>query len=170
MSAVSFLHDLTLVLLAAAAALIAVRRLKQPPVLGYIAAGVLVGRLVGDRATIEALSQVGVVFLLFALGVEFNLKRLAAVGARALVAAALEALVVLLLAHVAGPLLGLSALGSFLLGGVMALASTAIVARSLLARGAGEWVELAGGVLIAEDILAVALLAFYASAGSLGGD
>ncbi|MBI5596453.1 MAG: cation:proton antiporter [Elusimicrobia bacterium] len=171
MTAVAFLHDLTVVLLAAAAGLLVFRRLGQPPVLGYIAAGALAGPLVTDAATIEALSEVGVVFLLFALGVEFNLKRLAAVGARALVAAAVEVLAVFFFARLAGAALGLSALGSLLVAAVCALASTAIVARSLLSRaGGGGWMELASGVLIAEDILAVAMLAFFASAASFSGD
>lgn len=171
MTAVAFLHDLTVVLLAAAAGLLVFRRLGQPPVLGYIAAGFLAGPFVSDPATIEALSEVGVVFLLFALGVEFNLKRLAAVGARALVAAGVEVLVVFLFARLLGLALGLSSLGSLLVAAVSALASTAIVARSLLSRpGGGGWMELASGVLIAEDILAVAMLAFFSSAASFSGD
>ena len=171
MEALRFLQDLAVVLCTAAAVLLLLRRLGWPPVLGYLAAGLLIGsRLVADPASLKAMAEIGVVFLLFALGVEFNLKRLAAVGAKALVCAGIEAGAMTAVGYAAGLLLGMQPVGALLFGGIISLASTAIVARSLLeAKGkAAPWAELASAVLIAEDILAICLLAFFSSAGHPG--
>ncbi|MFH2204981.1 MAG: cation:proton antiporter [Elusimicrobiota bacterium] len=176
MIALDFLQDLTLVLISAAAVLLLFRRLKQPPVLGYLAVGLILGphtppvNLVADPHSLEALAEIGVVFLLFALGVEFNLKRLAAVGARALVCAGLEVLLLSAAGYYVGILIGMKPLGALLFGGVISLASTAITARMLLEHGGSStgWGELASGVLIAEDIIAVVMIAFFASVGEFG--
>ena len=173
MNSFQFLQDLTVVLSAASAVLLLFRRFKQPPVLGYLAAGLLIGpltpdiKLVSDFHSLEALAQIGVVFLLFALGAEFNLKRLFDVGVRALVAAVVEIGILLGAGYALGLALGLSPIGALLLGGVISLASTAIVARLVLEQGraAEGWGELATGVLVAEDIFAVILIAFFTSAG-----
>ena len=150
MEALRFLQDLAVVLCTAAAVLLLFRRLGWPPVLGYLAAGLLLGshgpslRLVADPASLKAMAEIGVVFLLFALGVEFNLKRLAAVGAKALVCAGIEAGAMTAVGYAAGLLLGLQPIGALLFGGIISLASTAIVARSLLdAKGkVASWAEI----------------------------
>ncbi|TBR19330.1 hypothetical protein EPO15_14365 [bacterium] len=177
MNAVSFLRDLTVVLLAAAAALLVFRRFKQPPVLGYLTAGLLLGphmapsALVGDVATLEALAEVGVVFLLFALGLEFNLGRLGRAGFRAVFCALVEAGLLLGAGTAAARLVGRPPIEGLLFGGVVALSSTAIVARALMdserARRA-PWAELVVGTLIAEDVVAVVLIAVFSSLGRFG--
>src|SRR5215831_18682698 len=80
-----FLRSLTVVLAVAAATTVVFQRLRQPVVLGYVVAGLIVGPhvplpLVADRATVEALSEVGVILLMFALGLGFSLAKLARVG------------------------------------------------------------------------------------------
>jgi CPA2 family monovalent cation:H+ antiporter-2 len=176
MDALNFLQDLTVVLISAAAVLLLFKRFKQPPVLGYLAVGLLIGphtaavELVSDFRSLEALAQIGVVFLLFALGVEFNLKRLAKVGWRAMFVAGIEMTLIAGLGYVAGVAFGMRPMGALLLGAVISLASTAITARAILEHNGNKagWGELAGGALIAEDILAVLLIAFFSSAGQLG--
>lgn len=177
MNAVSLLRDLTLVLLAAAAALLVFRRFKQPPVLGYLTAGLLLGPqtlsapLVSDAATLEALAEVGVVFLLFALGLEFNLGRLARAGFRAVFCALVAVALVLGAGAALAAVAGRPALEGLLFGGVAALSSTAIVARTLMESERtrrAPWAELVVGTLIAEDVLAVVLIAVFSSMGRIG--
>ncbi|MBI5623042.1 MAG: cation:proton antiporter [Elusimicrobia bacterium] len=176
MNAGFFLQDLTVVLLTAAAVLLVFRKLGQPPVLGYLAAGLLIGPrtcpvlLIRDLGSLEALAGIGVIFLLFALGVEFNLKRLVRVGARAWLCAALGFGFMMAAGAGMGGMLGWSGMDRIAFGGTIALASTAIVARTLLerARHRGGWEELVAGKLIAEDMLAVMLVAFFSSIARFG--
>ena len=93
MHTIAFIHDLAMIMLTAGVVTVVFHLLRQPVVLGYIAAGVLIGphtppySLVTDEVTIHTLGELGVVFLLFSLGLEFNIKRLRSVGATALIAA-----------------------------------------------------------------------------------
>lgn len=176
MDAVRFLQDLTVVLAVAAAALLLFRRLGQPPVLGYLAAGLIIGPhtppmpLVTDMHSLETMAEVGVIFLLFALGIEFNLARLAKAGLRVALCALIEAALMIAAGFMAGLWLGWSRAESLLLGGVIAVAGTAIVARTLLERAKrpSGWEELVAGMLIAEDMVAVLLIALFSSAASAG--
>src|SRR3954465_1093166 len=96
MHAVDFIQDLAVIMLIAGLVTVLFHRLKQPVVLGYIIAGVIIGphtppfELIHDEHTINVLAELGVVFLLFSLGLEFSLRKLARVGATALVAATAE--------------------------------------------------------------------------------
>src|SRR3954470_11142728 len=93
MHELSLLQDLAVIMIVAGIVTLLCHRFKQPVVLGYIIAGVLIGphtppyALVSDEHTIKSLSELGVVFLMFSLGLEFNLGKLRAVGATALIAA-----------------------------------------------------------------------------------
>src|SRR5262245_45015784 len=95
---VTFLQDLAVVMIVAAVVTVTFQWLRLPVVLGYILAGVIIGPhtppspLIEDEATIKTLSDLGVVFLMFALGLEFSLRKLRKVGATAFIAAALEIL------------------------------------------------------------------------------
>lgn len=177
MNAARFLQDLAVVTGVAAAALVAFRRLGLPPVLGYLIAGLIIGPhtpprlLVADPHSLEALAEVGVVFLLFALGAEFNLTRLARTGVKPLVCAAVEASGMVVVGVVVAGWLGWGGRDGLVLGGATALASTAIVARILLDRAAAPsgWEELAAATLIAEDMIAVLFIALAASPQSLSG-
>src|SRR3989442_4135797 len=87
-----FLRSLTVVLAVAAVTTVVFQRLRQPVVLGYILAGLIVGPhvpipLVADRPTVQALSELGVILLMFVLGLEFSLRKLMQVGPTAGVAA-----------------------------------------------------------------------------------
>src|SRR5688572_32497807 len=96
MHGIAFLQDLAVVWIVAGLVTVVFHRLKQPVVLGYILAGVIIGPhtppfpLIKDQETIKTLAEMGVVFLMFSLGLEFSLRKLKKVGVTALIAAALE--------------------------------------------------------------------------------
>src|ERR1700759_1979530 len=98
MHELSLLQDLAVIMIVAGVVTLLCHRLKQPVVLGYIIAGVLIGphtppyALIHDEHTIKNLSELGVIFLMFSLGLEFNLGKLRAVGVTAFIAASLEIL------------------------------------------------------------------------------
>lgn len=174
-----FLRDLAVVTSLAAGVLLVFRRLGWPPVLGYLAAGLIIGphtppfTLVADPRSLEAMAEIGVVFLLFALGAEFNFSRLLRSGGKALLIAGLQAAAVVVAGLALGRALGWGTRDALLLGGVASVASTAIVGRLLLERASrpSGWEELAAAVLIAEDMIAVLLVAVAATpeaAGSMG--
>lgn len=171
------MQDIAVVAAAAALALAAARRLSLPPVLGFLVAGMLIGphtpphSFVSDIHSLEALAEVGLVVMLFALGIEFNLARLARAGARVLFCALAEAACMIGVGWLAAGLLGWAPLERLLLGGMIAAAGTSIVARALLQRKAtpAAWQELIAGMLIAEDVVAVTLIAFFSSAARVGG-
>ncbi|HAM36202.1 MAG TPA: hypothetical protein DEB40_02265 [Elusimicrobia bacterium] len=174
MNSVQFLQDLTVVLSIAAAVILLFRRLRQPPIIGYLIAGLIIGPhtppmpLVTDVHSLEALADIGVVFLLFALGIEFNLRRLAKAGAKSILCAGVEFSLMTAVGYGVGAWLGWSPIERLILGGVIGVTGTAIVSRTLLERAQhpSGWEELVAGMLIAEDILSVFLIAFFSSASN----
>src|SRR5512134_1965101 len=120
-SAHEFLTTLTLVLGTAAVTTVVFQRLHQPVVLGYILAGLIVGPhvpipLVADLSIVQTLSELGVILLMFALGLEFSLGKLLRVGPMAAITALVECTVLFWLGVVAGRLLGLTMLESLFTG------------------------------------------------------
>src|SRR4051812_21360654 len=115
------LRDLAVVMVLAAGATILCHRLKQPVVLGYLLAGLLIGpytppfALVKDLDRIHTMAELGLVFLMFALGLEFNLPKLRRVGASAAAAAFLEIAGMLAIGYGAGRLLGWNSTNSVFL-------------------------------------------------------
>jgi CPA2 family monovalent cation:H+ antiporter-2 len=105
------LAAITVVLCVAAVTTVACQRLRQPVVLGYLVAGLIVGPhvpipLVADRATVETLSELGIILLMFSLGLEFSLRKLAAVGPSAAVTAVIQSSFMLWIGFLAGRGLG----------------------------------------------------------------
>jgi len=160
-----FLVALTVVLGVAAVTTVLFRRLRQPVVLGYILAGVIVGPhvpipLVADVAIVQTLSELGVILLMFALGLEFSLRKLARVGPAASVTALVEFPIMFWLGLVTGRLLGWTLLESLFTGAVVAISSTTIIAKAFDELGVrGSLRELVVGVLVVEDLLAILLMA-----------
>jgi CPA2 family monovalent cation:H+ antiporter-2 len=105
---VAFLQDLAVVMIVAGLVTLLFNRLKQPVVLGYIIAGVIIGPYsfpfprIHDEKTIHTLGELGVIFLMFSLGLEFSLRKLKKVGATALIGAALEILVMVFVGYELG--------------------------------------------------------------------
>ena len=174
---VTFLQDLAIVMIVAGLVTILFHRLKQPVVLGYILAGVIIGPhtppfpLIVDEPTIHTLSELGVVFLMFSLGLEFSLGKLKAVGPTALIAAMAAILIMLSAGYSLGQAFGWSTMDSIFLGAIISISSTTIIVKALDELGLKKerFAHLIFGILIVEDILAIvmiALLSGFASTGS----
>ncbi|MBC6493079.1 cation:proton antiporter [Flavihumibacter stibioxidans] len=160
------MKDLALILGAAAITTLIFRRLKQPLVLGYVIAGLLVGPhfsffpTVGDPENIKIWADIGVVILLFSLGLEFSFKKLMRVGGSASIAGIFEISSMLLLGYITGTMLGWSQMNSIFLGGIIAISSTTIIIRAFDEQGmkATSFAGLVMGMLVIEDIVAVLLM------------
>ena len=177
MHEVSFLQNLAVVMIAAGIVTVLFQRLKQPVVLGYIAAGILIGphlfALVSEDDTIRDLAKLGMVFLMFSLGLEFNLRKLRRVAATALVAAPLAILLMVFVGYQVGQLMGWSSVSSLFLGAIISIASTSVIVKVLreMKRDRKPFAGLIYGILIVEDLLGVVmivLLTGIASTGNLG--
>jgi CPA2 family monovalent cation:H+ antiporter-2 len=158
--------DLGLILGAAAIVTIIFKWLKQPLVLGYLIAGFLVGPhftlfpTVAEAENISVWAEIGVIFLLFSLGLEFSFKKLLKVGTPASVTAVVEVLFMLMIGYVAGSLMGWSKMDSIFLGGVLSISSTTIIIRAFEELGVKghKFASLVFGILIVEDLVAILLL------------
>ena len=162
----ALITDLALILGAAAIVTLLFKKLKQPVVLGYIIAGFLVGpniKLLPPIVEIESIrtwADIGVIFLLFGLGLEFSFKKLIKVGGVALVTAVTEITLTMFLGYGLGIFLGWNTMNSLFLGGILAIASTTIIIRAFDELGvkSQKFAGIVTGVLIIEDLVAVLLL------------
>ncbi len=160
------LVDLALILVSAAVTTVLFKKLKQPVVLGYILAGFLVGPgnsffpSVSDGENIAVWAEIGIIFLLFALGLEFSFKKLVKVGGNASITGIIEISGMMLLGYMAGKFLGWSSIDCIFLGGILAISSTTIILRAVdeLGLKTQKYVSHVFGVLIIEDVVAVLLL------------
>jgi CPA2 family monovalent cation:H+ antiporter-2 len=160
------IQDLGVILATAAVVTLIFKQLKQPVVLGYLIAGVLVGPHfpfipnVIETKSIQAWAEIGVIFLLFGLGLEFSFKKLAKVGRTASITATVEIAFMLGVGFLTGQSLGWNQMDSIFLGGILAISSTTIIVRAfegLGLKGRG-FVSVVFGVLIVEDLIAILLL------------
>ncbi len=160
-----FLKALAMVLCVAAVTTVVFQRLRQPVVLGYIIAGVIIGPhvpipLVADREIVQTLSELGVILLMFSLGLEFSLRKLVQVGPTAGLTAVIECSLMVWLGFLVGRAFGWSVRESVFAGGVIAISSTTIIAKTFDEQGVkGKLRELVVGILIVEDLIAVVLMA-----------
>lgn len=170
-----FLRTLAVTLTVAAGTSVLFQRLKLPVVFGYLAAGMIVGPytsipFVADRAIVQALSELGVILLMFSIGLEFRLKRVGQVAGTAGIAALLETGMMFGLGALAADLLGWSPFERLVAGGMVAISSTTIIARTFAdLRVTGRVSELVFGVLIIEDLIAIVLLATLGALAAGGG-
>lgn len=162
----SIIQDLALILVTAAAVSLSFKKLRQPVVLGYLIAGMLVGPHQGffpkviDLEGIKIWAEIGVIFLLFAIGLEFSFRKLMSVGASAGITAIFQVSVMVLLGYISGELLGWDWMSSLFLGAVIAISSTTILVKTFEEMGlkGRRFVSLVIGVLIFEDLAAVILM------------
>lgn len=167
MHAISFIQDLAVIMLVAGVVTIVFHRLKQPVVLGYIVAGFIIGPhtppfgLIHDEETIKTLAELGVIFLMFCLGLEFSLRKLFKVGATAFIAAFLEIVLMIWIGFEIGRWFGWSTMDSLFLGAILAISSTTIIVKALndLKMKNERFAQLIFGVLIVEDILGIGIIA-----------
>ena len=159
-------NDLALLLAVAAVATIVCRRFKQPLVLGYVVAGFLVSPAIGwipnivETADVSTWSQIGVIFLMFGLGLQFSVVKLTTVGRPALVTAVVEMSLMIATGFACGTLLGWSPSTSLFLGGMLAISSSSIIVKTFgeLGLRTKAFAQLVFGVLVIEDIAGVFLL------------
>lgn len=162
----TLITDLALLLIVAGITTLLCKRLKQPTVIGYILAGFLIGPVVdfvptvGDMTNIDLWAEIGVIFLMFALGLEFSLHKLASVGSTSFITAFVEVPGMLLTGFIAGKLLGWDTMNSIFLGGMLSMSSTMITIKAVEDLGMKErrFTRLAVGTLVVEDIVAIFLM------------
>lgn len=165
------IEDLAFTLLVAAVVTLIFKRLKQPVVLGYLIAGFIVGPhfklapSVVDAEGMKVWAEIGVIFLLFGLGLEFSFRKLAEVGTKASVTAIMEIAVMLGAGYLLGQAFGWSGMDSLFLGGILSISSTTIIVRAFEELGLRQrrFTSLVFGVLIVEDLLAILLLVLLSS-------
>ena len=160
------ISDLAVILIAAGIITLIFKCLKQPVVLGYIVAGILAGPAVpyiptvSDPTNIKIWADIGVIFLLFAMGLEFSFKKLMTVGGTAVIASITIVSGMMFLGYTAGNALGFSHLSSIFLGGMLSMSSTAIVFKAFDDMGlrGQKFTGVVLGVLVVEDLVAVVLM------------
>ena len=160
------MSDLALILICAGVMTLLFKSLKQPVVLGYIVAGFLASPnmpympSVSDMHGIHLWSEIGVVFLLFALGLEFSFKKILKMGAAPIIAAIAIILGMMYVGSLAGHLFGWSEMDCIYLGGMLAMSSTTIIFKAFDDMGLRQqrFAGLVLSVLIIEDILAIVLM------------
>src|SRR5688572_31582360 len=176
--AVGFIQDLAIVMIVAGVVTIVFHLLRQPVVLGYILAGVIIGPHtppfplipLAHKPSIDAMSELGVIFLMFSLGLHFSLRQLVRVGPTAVLGATLEIIVMALVGYWIGRLFGWGTMDSIFLGATLSMSSTTIIIKALgeLGMMKQRFAELIFGILIVEDILAMAMLALLSGIAATG--
>ena len=159
-----FLRDFAIVLMVGAATALLFQRLRQPIVLGYLLAGVFIGPHVGptviaDGETIQTLAELGVILLMFSLGLHFKLHRLAALAPNAGLTTIIEVGLMMTLGYLSGQFLGWTELESVFAGAIVAISSTMIITKLFEERDIkGSRADLVFGVLVFEDLIVIFLI------------
>ncbi len=181
----AFVMSMASVIAIAAVIIVLFHRLRQPLILGYLVAGMIAGYYV-QKITLPAeyediginvtdilnlLASLGVILLTFSIGLEFSFKQLRRIGIGVITAAAIEIAIMIVIGFQLGKLIGWTTLESTLLGAMLSVASTMIIARSLKESGGldNEKARLIVGLLVVEDFAAVLLLAAVSGLVSTGG-
>ncbi len=173
LSSHTFLEDLAMVLCVAAITTVIFQKIRQPVVVGYLLAGIIVGPhvtiipLLADSERIHTLSELGVILLMFALGLEFSVRKLLRLGPTSGFITALQVGFMIWLGYVCGRALGWTPLESIFTGALLSISSTTIVAKAYDETPVPARLrELAFGVLLAEDLTAVVELAVLTTLAS----
>jgi CPA2 family monovalent cation:H+ antiporter-2 len=160
----SFLQNLAVVLCVAAVATVVFQRLHQPVIFGYLLAGMIIGPhiqipLVADPQTVRALSELGVILLMFSLGLEFSIRKLVQVSQKAGAVAVFECSVMISVGYLVGQMLGFTKMESVFAGAIIGISSTTIIVKAFQEQNVkGRVTELVFGILIIEDLIAIFLL------------
>ena len=164
-----FLVDLVLILVAAGIFSLLFKWLKQPPVLAYIAAGIALSFVIsGEDSRYEHLenwAQVGIIFLLFGLGLEFSFRKLMKVGTTAIISTLFIVFSMIILGYLTGLSLGWSPMSSLFLGAMICMSSTMIIIKVFgdLKLTSKNFAGIVLGILIIEDLVAVLLMVFLST-------
>jgi CPA2 family monovalent cation:H+ antiporter-2 len=171
-SGLDLLTELALIMCVAAVTTALFQRLRQPVVLGYLLAGMLVGPhlplpLFGDEGVARDLSELGMVLLLFSLGLDFSLRKLIRVAPTAGVVAVIECSLMVSLGFLVGRAFGWTKTEALFGGAAIAISSTTIIVKAFAEqRVAPARAEIVFGILVVEDLIAILLLAFLTAAAS----
>ncbi|MCM1080057.1 MAG: cation:proton antiporter [Bacteroidales bacterium] len=171
------IQDLALILIVAGIVTLLFRKLKQPLVLGYIVAGFLVSShmpvLVPDveLQNVREWADIGVMFTLFSLGLDFSFKKIVKMGAAPIIASMTIVFSMMMLGYTVGQLFGWSHIDCIFLGGMLAMSSTTIIYKAFADLGVSHqsFASMVMSVLILEDILAIVLMVMLSAIAS-GGD
>lgn len=158
--------DLALILVTAGITTVIFKWLKQPLVLGYIIAGLLIGPyfpwfpIINDHESVETWSEIGMVFLLFAIGLEFSFKKLKKQAGTVGITALTELVSMCIIGFVLGKLLGWSQMDSIFLGAMLSMSSTTIIAKAFddLKMKGERFTGSVIGVLVVEDLAAILMM------------
>jgi CPA2 family monovalent cation:H+ antiporter-2 len=164
---IDFIVDITLIMVVVGMAAILMPRLRYPPAIGYLIRGVILGAgllpflQLSNPGIVSFFGELGIILLMFSLGLEFNLKRLRKIGLYAAVAGTVEIAIMMAIGYTLGGLIGLNVIESFILGCVMAISSTALITKTLLDRGqlGSDQGSSAVGILIIQDFFVIMILA-----------
>ncbi|MBO4430180.1 MAG: cation:proton antiporter [Bacteroidaceae bacterium] len=165
------IQDLCIIMLTAGITSLLFKAFKQPVVLGYIVAGMLVGphvlgeAWVSNEENVETWGEIGVLFLLFSLGLEFSFKKLLKVGSTAIIGAGVIVVGMMIAGMLTAYFLGLGGLNSLFLGGMLCMSSTTIVFKAIEEAGlrSHRFAGVCFGILIVEDLFAVVLMVLLTS-------
>ena len=162
----SLISDLAVILISAGLVTLLFKRMKQPVVLGYIVAGILAGPAIKEIPTVTDIesiriwADIGVVFLLFALGLDFSFKKLMKVGGTAVIGAITVVIGMMTFGYITGLSLGWGHMNSLFLGGMLSMSSTTIIFKAFDDMGLRNrrFAGVVFGILVVEDLFAVLLM------------
>lgn len=165
------IEDLCIIMLTAGITSLLFKIFKQPVVLGYIVAGMLVGphvlgsSLISNEESVDTWGQIGVLFLLFSLGLEFSFKKLIEVGSTALLGAGVIVVGMMTTGFIVGKAFGWTDMNALFLGGMLCMSSTTIVFKAIEDSGlrSHKFAKVCFGILIVEDLFAVVLMVLLSS-------
>ncbi len=178
MHGIDFIQDLAVVMLVAGLVGWACQRAGLSVIIGYLAAGMLIGpynlpvALVADIDRIDTLSQIGLVFLMFSIGMKLSLRKLRKLGVTLVLATGIEAVLIYQFTRMAAGLAGLGATETVFLAAMLMISSSAVISKVLADIGATheKTGQMAMGVFVVEDLIAVLLLTGLSSYASLAGN
>ena len=170
----TMIQDLALILIVAGIVTLVFKRLKQPLVLGYIVAGFLVSphmpytASVADAENVQLWADIGVMFLLFSLGLDFSFKKILKMGASPIISAITIIFAMSMLGVCVGHAFGWSKMDCIFLGGMLAMSSTTIIYKAFddLGLRQQQFAGLVMSVLILEDILAIVMMVMLSAIAS----
>lgn len=167
----NLVRDLALILISAGVISILFRWLKQPLVLGYIIAGIIIGPHIhfffniSSHETVEQWSEIGIIFMMFGLGLEFSFKKLMKVGSASGIIAASKFIGLFIIGFILGQALSWSVMESIFLAGLLSMSSTAVIIKSFNDMGLKDkpYAQMSFGAIIIEDLVAVLLMVLLTS-------
>lgn len=176
MSELVFLQDMAVVMVASAVTMVICHRLRLPVVLGYILAGLMIGphtppySLITDTHSIHTLAALGIIFLLFSIGLEFSISKLLKVGAVAFLASTFEIILMVWIGYSLGKMMGWKQMDSLFLGAILSISSTTIIAKILMENKKinEKFAQVILGILVVEDLWAIIIIALLSGIATTG--